>query len=78
MKAKKAKFTESQKIKEAISRTVNTKMELELRGRASNTVVKVSSAQKAVADHHQGLNKETGSSIKIQGDIVPVEDQKME
>lgn len=52
-------------------------MELELRGRASNTVVKVSSAQKAVADHHKSLAAEPGSSIKIQGDDVQPTDQNM-
>ncbi|KAL5292974.1 hypothetical protein ACFFRR_011626 [Megaselia abdita] len=78
IKSKKGKYTENQKIKDAISRTVNQKMEHELRGRASDTVARISSAQKAVADHHKALAEESAASIKVQGDNHKNTDQKME
>uniref|UniRef100_T1H0Y7 Uncharacterized protein n=1 Tax=Megaselia scalaris TaxID=36166 RepID=T1H0Y7_MEGSC len=69
IQAKKTKFTENQKIKEAISRSVNKNMENELRGRANDSVTRISSAQKAVADHHKAKAAQAESSIKVQGDI---------
>lgn len=44
-------------------------MENELRGRANDSVTRISSAQKAVADHHKAKAAQAESSIKVQGDI---------
>ncbi|XP_050335518.1 UPF0390 protein zgc136864 [Bactrocera neohumeralis] len=50
---KKAKFNEQQKIKNAISKTVNKSVENELRSRAVEGQIKLSKAQEAVAKYHQ-------------------------
>nr|XP_014099123.2 leydig cell tumor 10 kDa protein homolog [Bactrocera oleae] len=50
---KKAKFNEQQKIKNAISKTVNKSVENELRSRAVEGQIKLCKAQEAVAKHHQ-------------------------
>ncbi|XP_011189356.1 uncharacterized protein LOC105216517 [Zeugodacus cucurbitae] len=60
---KKAKFNEQQKIKNAISKTVNKSVENELRSRAVEGKIKLSKAQEAVAKHHQAkAAAEAGSS----------------
>ncbi|XP_067643906.1 uncharacterized protein [Eurosta solidaginis] len=50
---KKTKFNEQQKIKHAISKTVNKSVESELRSRAMQGELKMSRAQEAVAKHHK-------------------------
>lgn len=52
-------------------------MEHELRGRASDTVARISNAQQAVADHHKAQG-EAAASIKVQGDNHKDLEQKME
>ncbi|XP_017494859.1 PREDICTED: uncharacterized protein LOC108382995 [Rhagoletis zephyria] len=53
IQAKKTKFNEQQKIKNAISKTVNKSVENELRSRAFEGQIKLSKAQEAVTKHHQ-------------------------
>lgn len=50
---KKAKFAESQKLKQIISKTVNRSMEEEMRSRAREGQINLSKAQLAVAKHHK-------------------------
>lgn len=49
---KKAKFEESHKLKKAISKTVNKKMEEEIRSRALDRKTTLSKAQEAMIAHN--------------------------
>lgn len=53
IQAKKTKFNEHQKIKQAISKNLHKSMEKQIRNIAGNDKIQLSQAQKAVAQHNQ-------------------------
>ncbi|XP_065360843.1 uncharacterized protein LOC135954580 [Calliphora vicina] len=55
IQAKKAKFNENQKIKHAISKTLNKSVENEMRSRAMAGHINLSKAQQAVAKHNTNV-----------------------
>lgn len=62
MKAKKQTFTEHQKLKQIVSKSVNRSAEQEIRGRATEGHINLSNAQQAVAKMHK--EKVAGATIK--------------
>ncbi|KAJ8932393.1 hypothetical protein NQ318_012743 [Aromia moschata] len=52
---KKKKHEEAQKLKQAISKTLNKAVEDEMRNRATSSQKPLSKAQQAVANHHSKL-----------------------
>ncbi|XP_005185631.1 uncharacterized protein LOC101888893 [Musca domestica] len=59
IQAKKSKFNEHQKIKQAISKTLNKSVEEEMRSRAAEGKLKLSKAQEAVAKHNKTVEPST-------------------
>ncbi|XP_075160561.1 uncharacterized protein LOC142233498 [Haematobia irritans] len=62
IQAKKSKFNENQKIKQAISKNLNKSMESEMRSRATEGQIKLSKAQEAVAKHNKSVVPSTAKS----------------
>ncbi|KAM7355809.1 uncharacterized protein ACRADG_001758 [Cochliomyia hominivorax] len=59
---KKAKFNENQKIKQAISKTLNKTVENEIRSRAMEGHINLSKAQQAVAKHNKNVAEPSTSA----------------
>ncbi|XP_070498647.1 uncharacterized protein [Chironomus tepperi] len=59
----KQKLQDKQKIQEAITKSVNRKNEDEMRSRALTQKTTLSSAQKAVANHHDKAKKPVDESM---------------
>ncbi|KAI8117340.1 hypothetical protein FF38_09278 [Lucilia cuprina] len=62
IQAKKSKFNENQKIKQAISKTLNKSVESEMRSRAMEGHINLSKAQQAVAKHNKNVAQPSTSS----------------
>ncbi|XP_073840939.1 uncharacterized protein [Musca autumnalis] len=61
IQAKKSKFNEHQKIKQAISKTLNKSVEEEIRSRAREGHLNLSKAQEAVAKHNKNVEPSTSN-----------------
>ncbi|TMW43982.1 hypothetical protein DOY81_010938 [Sarcophaga bullata] len=64
IQAKKSKFNENQKIKQAISKTLNKSVENEMRSRASEGHINLSKAQQAVAKHNKSVAPSTSKAAE--------------
>lgn len=62
----KQKLKDKQKIQEAITKSVNRKNEDEMRNRAVSHQSTLSSAQKAVAKHHDKANKPVNETMEAE------------
>ncbi|CAG9806158.1 unnamed protein product [Chironomus riparius] len=62
----KQKLKDKQKIQEAITKSVNRKNEDEMRSRSVSHKPNLSSAQKAVANHHDKANKSVNEIMEAE------------
>lgn len=65
IQAKKAKFAESQKLKQIVSKTVNKSVEDEIRARAKEGQINLSKAQQAVVKHHKNKKATTDNTADV-------------